>query len=85
MLKIFIYSLIISILFTPFGVFFIGNQRRSLYLFAKELIYGLIVLSFLAILVNFFYPLNIYVNSIILLFFLIIFIKYKEYILILNF
>jgi hypothetical protein len=79
MLKIFIYSLIISILFTPFGVFFIGNQRRSLYLFAKELIYGLIVLSFLAILVNFFYPLNIYVNSIILLFFLIIFIKYKEY------
>ena len=79
MLEIFIYSLIISVLFTPFGVFFIGNQHRNLYWFTKELIYGLVVLSFLAILFNFFYPLNIYVNSTILLFFLIIFIKYKEY------
>ncbi len=79
MLEIFIYSLIISVLFTPFGVFFIGNQHRNLYWFTKELIYGLIVLSFLAILFNFFYPLNIYINSTILLFFLIIFIKYKEY------
>ena len=79
MLEIFIYSLLISILFTPFGVFFIGNQHRNLYWFTKELIYGLIVLSFLAISFNFFYPLNIYVNSIILLLFLIIFIKYRKY------
>ena len=85
MVEIFSYSLIASILFTPFGVFFIGNQYRNLYWFTKELVFGLVALSFLAILFNFFFPLNIYINSIILLLPLIVLIKYKKNYLNLNF
>ena len=76
MLEIFFSSVLITVLFTPFGHFFVSSDNFNLYYYTKKLIYSLIFLSFLAILVNFFFPLNLILNSL-LIPISIIFIIYK--------
>ena len=78
MFEIFFYSILILILFTPFGYFLIQNFESNLYGFSKQLIFGSVILSFLAITIHFFFPLNLITNSIILIFSLIILIKKKK-------
>tara|TARA_B100001250_G_C19776234_1_gene779667 strand:- start:54 stop:1721 length:1668 start_codon:yes stop_codon:yes gene_type:complete len=78
MFEIFCYSFIFVILFTPFGFFLTGDTKINLYLFSKELIFGSILLSFIAILINFFFPLNLFVNTIILLVSIIVLIKKRK-------
>lgn len=81
MLEIFFYSLLVLVLFTPFGYFLIQHFEPNLYSFSKQLIFGSIFLCFLAITINFFFPLNIYVNSIVLILsFIILYKKRKIYI-----
>ena len=78
MFEIFFYSILILILFTPFGYFLIQNFESNLYGFSKQLIFGSVILSFLAITIHFFFPLNLITNSIILIFSLIILIKKRK-------
>jgi len=78
MLEIFFYSLLVLILFTPFGYFLIQYSEPNLYNFSKQLIFGSIFLCFLAITINFFFPLNFYVNSIILILSFVVLYKKKE-------
>ena len=76
MLELFILSFLITFLYTPYGYFIKkGSNLRS---YSLQLIYGLIFLSFFAVLINFFYPLGVYINSIFLLISIFILIKFKK-------
>ena len=76
MLKILIFSFLVTFLYTPYGFLFQkGTNLRS---YSLQLIFGLIVLSFLALLLNFFTPLSQIVNSFFLLLSIFILIKFKR-------
>ncbi len=64
MIEVFIYSFLITFLFTPFGVFFTGHRDSSIIHYCKEHLFSLLVLSFLAIFLNFFFPLDKIITSI---------------------
>ena len=61
---IFLYSFLISIFTLPFALFFLNIQKRNIYFFSKEMVFGIIFVSFLALFINFFFPLNLYISSI---------------------
>ena len=67
MLQIFFSSFVIILLFSPFGIFF-SNREKSISSFSSQLIYSSIVISFIALFLNFFIPLSLYVNSFLILF-----------------
>ena len=64
MLEVFFYSFLITILFTPFGVFFTGRGDNSILEYSKQQLFGLFVLSFIAVFLNFFFPLGKVLNSV---------------------
>ena len=78
MFETFLYTLFLLILFIPFSHFLKGTFEPSLYSFSKQLIFATIVLSFLSMILNFFFPLNKLVNSIILIFSILILFKKRE-------
>lgn len=63
MLEVFFYSFLITILFTPFGVFFTDRRYNSILVYSKQQLFGLFVLSFIAVFLNFFFPLGKVLNS----------------------
>ncbi len=70
MINIIFLSIVASTLFTPIGFLFNKNQlnkSNSFEDFSKSLVYSIIILSFLALLINFFSPLDKIINSLILL------------------
>ena len=76
MFEIFIYSFIATFFYTPYGCLFQkGNSIRSLSL---QLIFGLILLSFFSLIINFFSPLNNVVCTIFLIIGLFIIIRLKK-------
>ena len=76
MFEIFIFSFLVTFLYTPYGYFFEkGTNLRS---FSLQLIFGLIVISFFAILLNFFTPLNQILNSFFLFLSIYIVFKFKN-------
>ena len=76
MIKIILSSFLVTLLYTPFGLYFYkGNNLIS---FSLQLIYGLIVISFFALFLNFFFPLNQLLNSVLLFFSFFIILKYKR-------
>ena len=79
MIEIFVYSFFIIFLFTPFGVFFIHQQNNSIICYSKEHIFGLIFLSFVAVFVNFFFPLNIFINTFIIIISIIIILIFRKH------
>ena len=76
MIKIILSSFLVTLLFTPFGVYF--HKGNNLTSFSLQLIFGLILISFFALFFNFFFSLNQLLNSIFLLFSLIIIFKYRK-------
>ena len=78
MFETFLYTLFLLTLFIPFSHFLKGTFEPSLYSFSKQLIFATIVLSFLSMILNFFFPLNKLVNSIILIFSILILFKKRE-------
>tara|TARA_B110000008_G_scaffold276677_1_gene316422 strand:- start:7100 stop:8752 length:1653 start_codon:yes stop_codon:yes gene_type:complete len=78
MLEVYIYSILILILFTPFGLFLIQDFKPNIYYFSKQLIFASIIICFLGITINFFLPLNQIVSSSLIIFSLIFIIKNKN-------
>ena len=67
-------------MFTPLGIFFVKEDNNNLYYYTKKLIYGLILASFIAILLNFFFSLNKPINSILIIICtVILFFNWKKY------
>ena len=78
--ELFLNSLIALLIFTPFGVYFTETNKNTLYYYTKSLIFGIILISFIAILINFFYPLTQVINSsLIIISILIIIFKWKHF------
>ncbi len=78
MIQIFFYSFLISILTIPFAHFFLNIQKRNSYFFSKEMIFGIIFVSFFALLINFFFSLSLHISSLIPLISLIIILKARN-------
>ena len=77
MLLVFIYSIIIVIITIPFSLVLLNNYNTDFYYYSKSLILGVIIISSLSLVINFFTALNLYVTNIILL--LSIFILLKNF------
>ena len=76
MIKIILSSFLVTLLYTPFGIFF--QKGKNLRSFSLQLIFGLIIISFVALFLNFFFPLNQLLNSFFLIFSLILLFKYRK-------
>ena len=71
-------SFLILILFTPLGLFLSNENKKNLDYFSSQLLYGLIILSFIALFLNFFFPLNKSINTLVLILPIIFLIKKKD-------
>ena len=65
-------------MFTPFGLILSNKNQKNLDYFSTQLLYGLIVLSFIGLFFNFFFSLNKYLNTLILFIPLILLILKKN-------
>ena len=78
MFALILNSFLISLLFTPFGFILTNNNKKNLDYYSTQLLYGLIILSFIALFFNFFFSLSKYLNTLVLILPLIILIKKKD-------
>ena len=76
---IILQSFLILILFTPFGLILSNENKKNLDYFSSQLLYGLIIISFIALFLNFFFPLNKLLNTLILILPIFFLIKKKTY------
>ena len=65
MLILILDSILIVLLFTPFGLILSNENQKNLDYFSTQLLYGLIIISFIALSLNFILPLNKNLNSLI--------------------
>ena len=80
MISLFLNSFLIILLFTPFGLILSNKQNKNLDYYSSQLIYGLIILSFIGLLVNFFLPLSKNINTFLLFIPFILLLKnFKSY------
>ncbi len=75
MFELIFFSILAVIIITPCGYIFNKHNNNSIISLSNDLIYGIILISFITLLINFFFPLNIVTNSLILLLPLLIFFK----------
>ena len=78
MLILILDSILIVLLFTPFGLILSNENQKNLDYFSTQLLYGLIIISFIALSLNFLLPLNKNLNSFILLLPIILILKRKK-------
>ena len=78
MFSIILNSFLIVLLFTPLGLFLSNKNKINLDYFSSQLVYGLVILSFLALFLNFFFPLNKNLNTLVLIIPLILLIYKKD-------
>ncbi len=83
MIKLILSSFLVTLFYTPFGIYF--YRESNLRSYSLQLIFGLIVISFFALTLNFFFPLNKFYSSILLVLSLIIIISNKKHFLKKNF
>tara|TARA_A100001011_G_scaffold394304_1_gene486370 strand:+ start:1810 stop:3447 length:1638 start_codon:yes stop_codon:yes gene_type:complete len=76
MIKIVLSSFLVTALYTPFGIYF--EKGKTSTSFSLQLIYGLIVISFFALLFNFFFSLNQIFNTVFLVVGLALLIKHRK-------
>ena len=75
MFELIFFSILAATIITPCGYIFTKHNNNNIVNLSNDLIYGLILISFITLLLNFFFALNIIVNSLILLLPLLIFFK----------
>ena len=75
MFELIFLSILAATIITPCGYIFTKHNNNNIVNLSNDLIYGLILISFITLLLNFFFALNIIVNSLILLLPLLIFFK----------
>jgi len=75
MFELIFFSILTVIILTPCGYIFTKHNNNNIINLSNDLIYGLILISFITLLINFFFPLNIVINSLILIIPLLTFLK----------
>ena len=84
MLELIFFSILSILIITPCGFIFYKHQHNIIHL-SNQLIYGIILISFITLLINFFLPLNSYINSLILILPILIIIRNLKKYLSINF
>ena len=80
MITVYFLSLIFILFIIPFSIFFNSNNEISLYTLSRDIIFAIIFVSFLSLLLNFFFPINTYISSIpIIISILIIFFNREKF------
>ena len=76
---IFLYSLLGTIILTSLGSIFTRNNEQNFSEYSTNLIFGIIIISFISLFINFFLPLNKIINKIILIIPIIIVFRNLKY------
>ena len=84
MLELIFFSILSIIIVTPCGYIFNRHSDNIINL-SNQLIYGIITISFITLVINFFFPLNLAVNTLILILPLFLFLKNLKIYFSLNF
>ena len=63
MINLFLKVLTIHFFLIPIGIFFVIKQENKFITYSTQFIYGIVLISFMALFLNFFIPLNQNVNS----------------------
>ena len=71
MFFLFLKIYLLHCLIVPLGAYFISKKENNYITYSTQLIYGIILISFIALLINFFFPLKNVINSISILLLLI--------------
>ena len=80
MITLILNSFLVVLLFSPFGLLLSNKSKNNLEYYTSQLLYGVIIISFIALLLNFFFPLKPTLNTMVLLIPLyIIFKNFKLY------
>ena len=77
MFEVFLNSVLITVIFAPYGIYFIKDFKSNTYNLSKQLIFGSIFVCFISIVLNIFFPLNQLVTSSLILISIILIFKYK--------
>ena len=85
MFELIFFSILTVIILTPCGYIFNKHNNNNIINLSNDLIYGLILISFITLLINFFFPLNSVINSLILILPLLIIFKNLKIYFSLNF
>ena len=75
MFELFFLSILAIIILTPCGYIFNKHNNINIINLSNDLIYGIILISFITLLINFFFPLSAMINSLILILPLLIIFK----------
>ena len=80
MFTLYLHSILITLFFTPYGLILLKDKRTKydLFFYSSQLIFGVIILSFCSLLINFFLPLNEYLNTLFIVVSLFLLIKNQE-------
>ena len=85
MFELIFFSILAVIILSPCGYIFNKHNNNNIINLSNDLIYGLILISFITLLINFFFPLNSVINSLILILPLLIIFKNLKIYFSLNF
>ena len=66
MLELIFFTILSILIITPCGFIFYKRQNNIIHL-SNQLIYGIILISFITLVINFFLPLNSHINSLLLI------------------
>lgn len=80
MFTLYLHSILITLFFTPIGLILSKNKKTKydLFFYSSQLIFGVIILSFCSLLINFVLPLNKYLNTLFIIISFFLLIKNKE-------
>ena len=78
MTYIIISSFLITAFYIPYGAILLNEEKVSFKNFSAQILYALIILSFIGLIVNFLFPLSIELNSILIIVSLFLFIKDRK-------
>ncbi len=67
MISLILNSFLVVLLFSPFGLLLSNKSKNNLEYYTSQLLYGVIIISFIALLLNFFFALKPVLNTIVLL------------------
>ena len=79
MINLFIISFLSIVLTLPLGCLFSKNYNQTIFNYSSKLIYGIIIISFISIFLNFFFPLNKIISSFVILISIIIILKRNNF------
>ena len=78
MFEIFIYSILITVLYSPYGIFLLKDFKPNIYHLSKQLIFGSIIICFISLVLNMLFPLNKFVTSSLIFFSIFLIFKKKD-------